>query len=143
VDDKTKLPQSPKLVTVTGQFNNETGTIPFRADFPNPDGMLRHGQTGTILIHRTLKDALVIPQRATFDLLDKTYVWVVGGDDVAHQRLITIKQALEDIFVIESGLNVGDKIVLEGVRQVEEGSKVEYEFRKPVEALKNQKFHAE
>ena len=111
--------------------------------FPNPDGLLRHGQTGTILIHRTLKNALVIPQRATFELLDKRYVWVVGEDDVAHQRLITIKHELEDIFVIESGLDVRDKIVLEGVRQVEEGEKVEYEFRKPEEALKNQKFHAE
>jgi membrane fusion protein (multidrug efflux system) len=143
VDDK-KRPQSPTLVTVTGQFNNQTGTIPFRADFPNPDNVLRHGQTGTVLIHRTLKDALVIPQRAIFELLDKRYVWVVGEDGVAHQRLITTsKHELEDIFVIEKGLNAGDRIVLEGVRQVQEGAKVEYEYRKPEEALKNQKFHAE
>ena len=130
-------------VTVEGQFNNETGNIPFRADFPNPDGVLRHGQTGTILIHRTLKNALVIPQRATFELLDKRYVWVIGEDHVAHQRLITIKNELEDIFVINSGLEARDKIVLEGVREVEEGGKVEYEFRTPEEALDNQKFHAE
>ena len=128
---------------IEGQFNNTTGNIPFRADFQNPDGLLRHGQTGTILIHRTLKNAIVIPQRATFELLDKRYVWVLGEDDVAHQRLITIKHELEDIFVINNGLDVKDKIVLEGVRQVEEGEKVEYEFRKPEEALKNQKFHAE
>ncbi len=128
---------------VTAKFNNQNGNIAFRADFKNPDGLLRHGQTGTILIHRTLKNALVIPQRATFELLDKRYVWVVGEDDVAHQRLITIKHELEDIFVIDSGLDAGDKIVLEGVRQIEEGRKVEYEFRKPEEALKNQKFHAE
>src|SRR5262249_20941216 len=137
------FPQPAQSVIVEAQFNNETGNIPFRADFPNPDGLLRHGQTGTILIHRTLKNALVIPQRTTFEILDKRYVWVVGEDDVAHQRLITIKHELEDIFVIKSGLDVGDKIVLEGVRQVEEGGKVEYEFRKPEEALKNQKFHAE
>ena len=90
-----------------------------------------------------MKNALLIPQRATFEILDKRYVWVVGEDDVAHQTLITIKHELEDIFVIDSGLNVRDKIVLEGVREVEEGGKVEYEFRKPEEALKNQKFHAE
>ncbi len=128
---------------IEGQFNNTNGNIAFRADFQNPDGLLRHGQTGTILIHRTLKNAIVIPQRATFELLDKRYVWVVGEDDVAHQSLITIKHELDDIFVINSGLDVKDKIVLEGVRQVEEGEKVEYEFRKPEEALKNQKFHAE
>jgi membrane fusion protein, multidrug efflux system len=138
-------------LTVEGQFNNETGNIPFRADFSNPvpeggterERVLRHGQTGTILIHRTLKDALVIPQRATFELLDKRYVWVIGEDDIAHQRLITIKNELEDRFVINSGLEAKDKIVLEGVREVEEGGKVEYEFREPEAALKNQKFHAE
>jgi membrane fusion protein, multidrug efflux system len=137
------FPQPCIKLTVEGQFNNETGNIPFRADFKNPGGVLRHGQTGTILIHRTLKNALVIPQRATFELLDKRFVWVVGEDDVAHQRLITIKHELEDVFVIKSGLDANDKIVLEGVREVEEGGKVEYEFRKPEEALKNQKFRAE
>jgi membrane fusion protein (multidrug efflux system) len=138
-----KFPQPCVKVTVEGQFNNETGNIPFRADFPNPDRVLRHGQTGRILIHRTLKDAIIIPQRATFELLDKRYVWVVGEDDVAHQKLITIKHELEDVFVVNSGLDVKDKIVLEGVREVEEGGKVEFEFRKPEEAIGNQKFHAE
>jgi membrane fusion protein, multidrug efflux system len=138
-----KFPESCVNVTVEGQFNNETGNIPFRADFKNPDGLLRHGQTGTILFHRKLQDALVIPQRATFGILDKRYVWVVGEDDVAHQKLITIKHELEDIFVIDSGLDVKDKIVLEGVRDIQQGRKVEYEFRKPEEALKNQKNHAE
>jgi membrane fusion protein (multidrug efflux system) len=140
----TTFPQPGKIGAIEAQFNNETGNIAFRADFPNPDRLLRHGQTGTILIHRTLHNATVIPQRAIFDLLDKRYVWVIGEDDVAHQRLITIsKHELEDIFVIEGGLDVKDKIVLEGVRLVEEGQKVEYEFRNPEEALKNQKFHAE
>jgi membrane fusion protein (multidrug efflux system) len=141
--DHVKFPQPCINVTVEGQFNNETGNIPFRADFPNPDRVLRHGQTGTILVQHTLRKALVIPQRATFELLDKRYVWVIGEDEKAHQRLITIKHELEDIFVINSGLEVSDKIVLEGVREVEEGGKVEYEFRKPEEAIGNQKFHAE
>jgi membrane fusion protein (multidrug efflux system) len=128
---------------IEGQFNNQTGNIAFRADFSNPDRVLRHGQTGTIMILRTLKDALVIPQRATFELLDKRYVWVLDKDDMAHQKLITIKRELEDIFVIDSGLEVTDRIVFEGVREVEEDQKVEYEFVKPEEILKNQKFHAE
>jgi membrane fusion protein, multidrug efflux system len=139
----TKFPQPCMKLTVEGQFNNETGNIPFRADFLNPDGVLRHGQTGTIQIHRTLKNALVIPQRATFELLDKRYVWVVGEGDVAHQKLITIKHELEDVFVVNSGIEAKDKIVLEGVREVVEGGKVEYEFREPEAAINNQKFHAE
>src|SRR5262249_8149811 len=138
-----KIDPSKGIGAIEAKFNNETGNIAFRADFPNPERLLRHGQTGTILIHRKLHDAVVIPQRATFEILDKRYVWVVGEDDVAHQKLITIEHELEDIFVIKSGIDARDKIVLEGVRQVEEGGKVEYEFREPEEALKNQKFRAE
>jgi membrane fusion protein (multidrug efflux system) len=130
-------------VTVEAQFNNETGTIPFRADFPNPDRLLRHGQTGTVLIHQRLANALVIPQRAVFEILDKRYVYVVDQDNVAHQRDITVQNELEDIFVIKSGLDVNDKIVLEGTRLVRDGDKLEYEFRPPEEALTHQKYHAE
>ena len=139
----SKFPQTGKIGAIEAEFNNETGNIPFRADFPNPDGLLRHGQTGTVLIHRTLKNAIVIPQRATFEILDKRYVYVVGKDDVVHQREIVIQNELDDIFVIKKGLDVNDKIVLEGIRQVRDGEKVEYEFRKPEEVLANQKHHAE
>lgn len=138
-----KFPQKGKIGAIEAKFNNETGNIPFRADFPNPDRLLRHGQTGTILIHQTLHNAIVIPQRATYEILDKRYVYVVDKDDVAHHREITIQNELDDIFVIKKGLDVNDKIVLEGVRQVHDGKKVEGEFRKPEEALANQKNHAE
>lgn len=144
----SKFPHASTNVTVEGQFNNETGNIPFRADFPNPEGpngqrLLRHGQTGNVLIHRPLKDAVVIPQRATFEILDKLYVYVVGEDNVVHQRWITVEHELDDIFVIASGLKLKDRIVLEGVRQVHDGQKVEYEFHKPEAALANMKYRAE
>jgi membrane fusion protein, multidrug efflux system len=137
------FPRHGTIGAIEADFNNENGNIKFRADYPNPDGLLRHGQTGTIKILRPLKSALHIPQRATFDLLDKRYVWVLDENDVAHQTLITVKNELEDIFIVDSGLNVKDKIVLEGVREVEEGAKVEYKYLAPEEALKNQKFRAE
>jgi membrane fusion protein (multidrug efflux system) len=130
-------------VTVEGKFNNETGNIPFRADFPNSAGLLRHGQTGNVLIHRTLHNAVVIPQRATFEILAKRYVWVVGEDHVVHQREIVVQHEMDDIYVIKTGLDVNDKIILEGVQQVRDGDKVEYEFTKPEEALATQKHHAE
>lgn len=71
------FPHPGKLGAIEADFNNETGNIAFRADFPNPDGLLRHGQTGTILIHRKLQDAIVIPQRATYEILAKKYVYVI------------------------------------------------------------------
>jgi membrane fusion protein (multidrug efflux system) len=138
-----KFPQSGKIGAIGAQFNDETGNIPFRADFPNPDGLLRHGQTGTILIHRKVHDAIVIPQRATYEILDKRYVYVVDKDDVAHRRAIVVQNETDDIFVIKNGVGVGDRIVVEGIRQVRDGEKVEYEFRSPEEVIGKLKAHAE
>ena len=137
------FPQTGTIGAIEADFNNENGNIKFRADYPNPDIMLRHGQTGTVLIHRPLKNALIIPQRAVFENLSKRYVYVVGKDDVVHQREIVDQYEMEDNFVIKNGLDVNDRIVLEGVRQVRDGKKVEYEFRSPEEVMANQKYHAE
>lgn len=138
-----KFPHTGTIGAIEANFNNETGNIPFRADFPNPEGLLRHGQTGTVVIRRELKDAVVIPQRATFEILAKRYAYVVDGHGVVHQREIVIRDEMDDIFVIEEGLAVGDKIVLEGVRQVRDGDEVEYEFLEPEAALDHLKYHAE
>lgn len=128
--------QSPgQTVTVEGKFNNETGNIAFRADFPNPEGLLRHGQTGTILIRRTVKNAVVIPQRAALEDQGRRYVYVVGKDDVVHRREIVVGHEADGLFVINKGLDATDRIVLDGVRQLRDGDKVEgYEFRKPDDA---------
>ena len=127
----SKFPQTGKLGAIEGQFDNDTGNIPFRADFPNPKGLLRHGQTGTVLIREPLKNAIVIPQRATFEDLDKRYVYVVGKDDVVHRREIVVRNETDDLFVIKKGLDVNDRIVVEGVRQVRDGEKLAgYELSK-------------
>src|SRR5262245_7716940 len=135
--------QPGKIGAIEADFNNENGNIAFRADFPNPDRLLRHGQTGTILIHRVQNDALVIPQRATFEILDKRYVYVVDKEDVAHQREIVIENELEDTFVIKRGLAVDDRIVLEGIRQVRDGERVACEDRQPEQVVAHLKYHAE
>lgn len=139
----SKFQQTGKIGAIEAKFNNQTGTVPFRADFPNPDGLLRHGQTGTVLIHRMLKDAIVIPQRATFEILDKRYVYAVGRDHVVHQREIAIQNTMDDIFVIKKGLKVGDRIVLEGIREIRDGEKVDYEFRGPELVMASLKNRAE
>ncbi|MFV0445636.1 MAG: efflux RND transporter periplasmic adaptor subunit [Planctomycetaceae bacterium] len=135
--------QPGKIGAIEADFNNTTGNIAFRADFSNPDSLLRNGQTGTILIHRTLHDVTVIPQRATFEILDRRYVYVVGEDGVVHQRDISLNAVLDDVFVIKEGLAASDKLILEGIRQVRDGDKVEYEFQSPEEVLAHLKHHAE
>jgi membrane fusion protein (multidrug efflux system) len=138
-----KFPHTGRIGAIEAKFNHETGNIPFRADFPNPERLLRHGQTGTLLIRRTARNALVIPQRATFEILDKRYVYVVGPDDTTRQRLVTVQHEMDDIFAIGSGLAPTDKIVLDGIRQVHEGEHITYEFVTPDQALANLKYHAE
>ncbi len=148
-----KFPQTGKIGAIEAQFNNETGNIQFRADFPNPapdqqqqHRLLRHGQTGTVVINRHLKNAIVIPQRAKFENLAKRYVYVVDKDDVVHQREIDPTYELDDIYVIEKELDVNDRIVLEGILQVRDGQKLEkggYEFAPPEQVLANQKNKAE
>jgi membrane fusion protein (multidrug efflux system) len=138
-----KFEQIGKIGAIEADFNNENGNIPFRADFPNPDRLLRHGQTGTVVISRVQNDAIVIPQRATFEVLQKRYVYVVDKENVAHQREIAIQNELEDLFVIKSGVGVEDTIVLEGIRQVRDGDKVECEDRQSEQVAANLKYHAE
>lgn len=131
-------------LTIESEFNRETGNIEFRADFPNPEGLLRHGQTGTLLINQKFSGALVIPQQATFEILDRRYVFVVDENAVAHQREITVARELEDIYVIKDGLKVGERFVLEGVRQVHDGEHLERTETRPAkEAVKNLKHKAE
>jgi membrane fusion protein, multidrug efflux system len=127
--NQTKFPQPGKLGAIEGQVNIATGNIAFRADFRNPDGLLHHGQTGTIVVHRKAHDAIVIPLRATYEIMNKRYVYVADKDDVVHRREIVVQNEVDDIFVIKKGVGVGDRIVLEGIRQVRDGDKVEYEFR--------------
>jgi membrane fusion protein (multidrug efflux system) len=136
--------QPGKIGAIEAKFNNETGNIAFRADFENPNGLLRHGQTGTILIHNVLKNACVIPQRSTFESLAKRYVYVVDKDDVAHQREITVQHELDDVYVLAPGILKDDeKIVLEGARQIRDGDKVTYEVRDSEDVLAHLKNTAE
>ncbi len=129
--------------TIEADFNNETGNIAFRATFPNPNGLLRHGETGNIQMTVPLKNALLIPQKCTFEVLEKKYVFVLDKDNKVVSREITLASEIPHIFVVKSGLNANDKILLEGLRQVKENEKIKYTFVKPAKVLSNLNLYAE
>jgi membrane fusion protein (multidrug efflux system) len=129
--------------TIEGEFNNQTGNIAFRATFPNPEGILRHGETGSILMEVPLEHALIIPQKATFQVLDKTYVFVIDKDNVARQKEITIGAELPHLFVVQEGLSDQDRILLEGIRMVRNGGEISPEFVAPDKVLSNLELYAE
>lgn len=132
-----------KVTTIEADFNNETGNIAFRATFPNPNGLLRHGETGSILLNAPMKNALLVPQLATFEILDKSYVYVVDEDDNVHSRQITIGAEMPDLFVITSGLKETDRILLEGLRKVRDGDKISCQFKETDQVYSKLKVYAE
>lgn len=128
---------------IEADFNNETGNIAFRATFPNPEGLLRHGETGNILAMEPLKNALLIPQKATFEVLEKKYVFVVDKDNKVSQREIVIGAEIPDLYIITSGISESDKILLEGIRKVKENDHIEYEYEDPNTVIAHLKVSAE
>jgi len=129
--------QDGVIETIEADFDNTAGNIEFRATFANPDKLLRHGETGTILMKKPYKNALLIPQKATFEILDKTYVYVVNNEGRLEQRLITIEAELPHIFIVKEGLQDGDKVLLEGLRKVHSGDKVEIDLL-PAEKVRSE-----
>jgi len=121
--------------TIEADFNNETGTIAFRATFPNPKGLLRHGETGNVQMNIALKGALIIPQKATFEVLEKKFVFVVDKDNVVHTREIEVASEISHLYVVKKGLAATDKILLEGIRKVKDDNKIVYEYRDPAKVL--------
>ena len=135
--------QTGIVQTIEADFNNETGNIAFRATFPNPDGLLRNGETGSVLMTVPLKNALIIPQKATFEILEKKYVFVVGKDHVVHQREVGIASEMPDLYVIKSGITANDRILLEGLRKVKDGDKVTYDYKAPQSVISHLKVYSE
>lgn len=129
--------------TIEADFNNETGNIAFRATFPNPEGLLRHGETGNIEMNIPVKNAIIIPQKATYEVLEKKYVFVVDKNNVVHSREITIDSEMPDLYIIKSGLNENERILLEGIRKVSDNEKITYEYENPKSVLPKLKVYVE
>ncbi|HJV18915.1 MAG TPA: efflux RND transporter periplasmic adaptor subunit [Sediminibacterium sp.] len=142
--NKQLFETSGYVETIEADFNNETGNIAFRATFLNPKGILRHGETGNIMLPVNLKNAIIIPQKSTFDVLDKKYVYIVDKDGILKATQITIAQEVPHLYVIASGLKPTDKILLEGLGKVKNNEKIRYSFfplEKELAEIKN--IHAE
>ena len=124
-----------KIDTIEADFDTETGNVPLRATFPNPERLLRHGETGNVVMTEEIKNALVIPQKATFDVLDKRYVYVVDDKGAVRQREITVEHEVPHLFVIKSGVSEGDEVLLEGLGKVNPGQVIKAALQTPAAVL--------
>jgi membrane fusion protein (multidrug efflux system) len=113
-----------RIEAVTSEFEENTGSIAIRARFPNPTHLLRHHATGKIKLSDHHEGALLVPQRSTFEIQDKTYVFVIDKNNVAHMRHFTPAGRTDQNYIVSSGLNEGEIIAWEGIQFLKEGMKV-------------------
>jgi membrane fusion protein (multidrug efflux system) len=132
-----------KIEVIESEFDNETGNIAFRAKFPNPDKLLKNGETGKVLMTVPVRNALIIPQKATYEIQNKKFVFVVDENNVVRSREIAITGEVPDLYVVRDGLSKDEKILLEGVQKVKDDDKINYDFQKPEEVLAHLKLKAE
>jgi len=136
--------QLGKIETIEGEFNNETGNIEFRATFQNPEKILRHGQTGNVVLNTEVKNAILIPQKAAFEVLARKYVFVVDDKNIVHQKRIEVSEdEIPYLFIVTKGLSKNDRILLDGLRKVKDGEKIDVNYQEPSKVLSNLELEAE
>ncbi|EJL73897.1 efflux RND transporter periplasmic adaptor subunit [Chryseobacterium populi] len=125
IADNSTYPEKGKMSIVDGQFDKTTGAISVRAVFPNANGALRTGNTGRVRMPQLLTNMLVIPQESTFEIQDKTYVYVLGKDKKVTSKPVTISGKTDSYYFISDGLSVGDKIVYTGLGSLKDGASIQ------------------
>lgn len=116
LSDGTRYPISGSVSTLSGVIDQATGSSSVRAVFKNTNNMLRSGSTGSILIPQPSTDLIIIPQKATYEIQDKKYVYLVGDSSKAVSAQVTVAPVNDGkTYIVTSGLKVGDQIVVEGV----------------------------
>lgn len=116
LSDGSRYPLTGKISTVAGLINQATGSSSVRALFKNTNNMVRSGSTGNILIPQPSDSLIIIPQKATYEIQDKKYVYLVNDSNKVSSQLISISPVNDgQTYIVTSGLKVGDNIVIEGV----------------------------
>ncbi len=125
LSNDTEFPQKGRIETASGLINTETGSVSVRATFPNPGNIVRSGSSGIVRIPRTVDSAILVPQKATYELQGKRFVYVVESTGTIRSTEIKIIENNEgQYYVVQQGLHAGDRIVLEGVASLKEGTPI-------------------
>ncbi len=124
LSDGTDYPEKGKIESIGGQINAETGAASFRATFPNPVRLIRSGGSATVVIPVPVKDALLVPQRSTYELQGKRFVYLVSGNKVKSAEITTMPDAAGQYFVVTDGIKPGDQIVYEAASPIADGTAI-------------------
>jgi membrane fusion protein (multidrug efflux system) len=118
--------EAGKFVFIDRAVDVKTGTLRVRAEFRNPDKVLRPGMFARIKVDRGLRpDSILVPERAVTELQGRNFVWVIGADNKATQRAVKVGETIGEKLLILEGVKVGERIVTEGLQKVREGAPVQ------------------
>lgn len=123
--DGTLYSKPGVIDSVENEMDKQTGNLAFRARFPNVEGVLKHGSSGKVIVRTDFHQALVVPQKSTFEIQGRLYVYTVDQESRARAKELVPKARLKDSFVVAEGLAPSDKLVLEGVQKIKEGARLE------------------
>lgn len=133
LSDGTEYEHKGRIDAISGIINTTTGSVTMRASFPNPELLLKSGSSGIVKIPVHLDSVLVIPQKSTYEIQNKSFVYVVTGDQHVKATHIEVRpDGTGQNFVVTSGLKPGDTIVTEGTASLRDGSPI-----KPIQASKD------
>jgi len=114
-----------RIETASGLVDQTTGAVNIRATFPNTEGLLRSGGSGSVRIPQFISSAIIIPQKTTYELQGKYFVYLVGADNKVHNTEIEVLTGnLKDSYVVTNGLKVGDQIVLQGIASLRNDTQI-------------------
>jgi len=126
--DGTLYPHPGKIEAAESEIDERTGSIAFRASFPNPDQLLKHGASGKLIISRQVKNALLVPQKAVFEIQDKNYVYLLGDDNSVKMTEFVPARRMDRFYIVGSGLKASDRIVYEGIQSLRDGETIRAEL---------------
>ncbi|MDX1990635.1 MAG: efflux RND transporter periplasmic adaptor subunit [Candidatus Obscuribacter sp.] len=141
--NKEIYPEPGTIEVIQSDFSSTSGNIAFRASFSNPKAILRYGQTGKILWPKTINHAIIVPQKSTFEILDKRFIFVVDKSGVIHERSIKVCSEQPNVYIIESGIGPDEMFLLERQNKLNKGDKIRFKLIDPQRAIESLKLYAE
>ena len=110
-----------RIDAISGTVDDQTGSVTLRATFPNPEHLLHNGGMATVVVPTKREHCIVIPQGATYELQNRTFVYRVVDGKTKATPVEVFRQNNGREYIVEQGLNVGDTIVSEGAGLLKEG----------------------
>lgn len=125
-----------KIQTSSGQINQNTGTVSFRAIFDNPNQLITNGNSGKIQIPTVYENAIVIPQQATFEQQGNIMLFKLDENNKAVTSIVKVKATVDNLYVVASGVDIKDKFIVSGIGKLRNGMEISPQETSFDEAIK-------